>query len=275
MVSPADGTELDTRHPRALEVDDVARAVAAHADGVAAKVARRDLAEHLHVGVSARHVGGFAVEENFDLGGEVDRAYLAHDLLGILVREEADIEVVGAAVRHPVEDVTSDNAGEIHARIREKVAPLLRERQFENLAVVLVRQKRGVLAQPGLGAVGAFAPQRHTNVEHALRPGTDMEVRRLAGDQEVTDVAIGDQDLSARLRTVLALFIRNDEELDRGFTVQGLEVLDGAHHRGEGAFHIVDAAPVELVLLLTRLELRLFARHHVDVPVQEYPWLTG
>src|SRR5215204_4526530 len=57
-----------------------------------------------------------------------------------------------------------------------------------------------------------------------------MEVRRLARDQEVPNVAAVDQDLSARFRAVLALFVR--------------------------------------------LELRLLARHHVNVAVQEYPWIS-
>src|SRR3712207_8463997 len=44
--------------------------------------------------------------------------------------------------------------------------------------------------------------------------------------------------------------------------------------RSEGAFHVVDATTVELIPLLARLELRLLARHHVDVAVQEYPWIS-
>src|SRR5215210_488365 len=275
VVSPAYGTELDTRHPCALEVDDVARAVAAYADGIAAEVARRDLAERLHVGVPARYVGRFAVEQDLDLGGQVHGAYLPHDLLRVLVREEAEVEVVRAAVWYAVEYVASDDAREVHARVGEKVAPLFREGQVEDPAVVLVREESGVLAQPGLGTVGALTTQRHPDVEHTLRLGADMEVCRLAGDQEVSDVAVGDQDLSARLRTVLALLIGDDEELDRGFAAKGLQVFDGVHHRGEGALHVVDAATVELVLLLARLELRFVARHHVDVAVQEYPWITG
>src|SRR5215218_2507452 len=275
MMSAAYGTELDTRYPRALEVDDVARAVAAHADGVTAEVARRDLAEHLYVGVLARHVGRFAVEQDLDVGGQVHRTYLTHDLLRVLLREEADVEVVRAAVRYAVEYVPSDDPREVHARVWEKVAPLLRERQFGDHAVVLVCEKRRVLAQPGLGAVGALTTYRHADVEHTLGLGADVEIRRLARDQEVPNVAVGDQDLSARFRPVLTLLIGDDEELDRGFAAKVVQVLDCVHHRGEGALHIVDAAPVELVLLLTRFELRLFARHHVDVPVQEYPGLTG
>src|SRR5215213_10378201 len=274
MMSAAYGTELDTRYPRALEVDDVARAVAAHADGVTAEVARRDLAEHLYVGVLARHVGRFAVEQDLDVGGQVHRTYLTHDLLRVLLREEADVEVVRAAVRYAVEYVPSDDPRQVHARVWEKVAPLLRERQFGDHAVVLVCEKRRVLAQPGLGAVGALATYRHADVEHTLGLGADVEIRRLARDQEVPNVAVGDQDLSARFRPVLTLLIGDDEELDRGFAAKVVQVLDCVHHRGEGALHIVDAAPVELVLLLARLELRLLAWHHIDVAVQEYSWIT-
>ncbi|SRR5688572_12426722 len=140
---------------------------------------------------------------------------------------------------------------------------------------MLVCEKRGVLAEPGLGAVGALAMQRHTDVEDTLRLGTDMEVRGLARDQEVTHVAVGDQDLSARSRAVFTLFIGDDEELDRAFAPQLLQVLDGVHHGGECALHVVDAPTVELVPLLARFELRILAGHHVDVAVQEYPWISG
>src|SRR5215203_3595840 len=129
MMSAAYGTELDTRYPRALEVDDVARAVAAYADGVTAEVARGDLAKHLYVGILARHVGRLAVEQDLDIGGQVHRAYLAHDLLRVLVREEADVEVVRAAVWYAVEYVPSDDPREVHAGVGKKVAPLLCERQ--------------------------------------------------------------------------------------------------------------------------------------------------
>jgi hypothetical protein len=75
---------------------------------------------------------------------------LAHDLLRVLVGEEADVEIVSAAVRYAVEYVASDDAREVHARVREKVAPLFCERQGDDLAVVLVCEERGVLAKPGL-----------------------------------------------------------------------------------------------------------------------------
>src|SRR5687767_9336045 len=112
-MSSADGTELHTRHPYALEVDDVARAVTAHADRVAEEVARRHLAERLNVGVLARHVGRFAVEQDLDIGRDVHRADLTHDLLRVLVWEVADVEVIGAAVWHPIEDVASDDARQV------------------------------------------------------------------------------------------------------------------------------------------------------------------
>ncbi len=128
-MSPADRTELDTGHPGPLEVDHVARAVAAHPYRVAAEVARRDLAERLHVGVLARHVSRFAVEQDLDISGEVDRADLAHDLLGILIREEADVDIVGAAVWYPIEYVAPDDARQVHARIREELTPLFCEGQ--------------------------------------------------------------------------------------------------------------------------------------------------
>src|SRR5918993_2858341 len=140
---------------------------------------------------------------------------------------------------------------------------------------MLVCEERGVLAEPGLGAVGALAVQRHTDVEDTFGLGTYMEVRGLARDQEVSHVAVGDQDLSARTRAVFTLFIGDDEELDCAFAPELPQVLDGVHHGGEGAFHVVDAPAVELVPLLVRFELRILAGHHVDVAVQEYPWISG
>src|ERR687893_2628247 len=58
VVAAADGAELHARYPGPLKVDDVARTVAADADGVAAEVARRDLTQGLHVGVAAGGVRG-------------------------------------------------------------------------------------------------------------------------------------------------------------------------------------------------------------------------
>ena len=124
--------------------------MAAHADWVAVEVSRRDLAERLHIGILARHVGRFAVEQDLDIGREIHRAYLTHDLLRVLVREEADVEVIRAAVRYAIEYVASDDTRQVHARVREKLAPLLYERQAGDPAVVLVCEERGVLAEPGL-----------------------------------------------------------------------------------------------------------------------------
>src|SRR5215212_2173468 len=98
-----------------------------------------------------------------------------------------------------------------------------------------------------------------------------MEIRRLARDQEVPHVTVGDQDLSACLGAVFTLLVRDYEQLDRGFALHVPQILDGAHHRGEGALHIVDATGVELVPRLPRLELRLLARHYINVAVKQDP----
>ena len=119
--------------------------------------------------------------------------------------------------------------------------------------------------------MGALAAQRHADVEDALGLGADVEVRGLARDQEVPHVAVADENLGARPGAVLALLVGDDEQLDGGVASQVLQVLDGIHHRGQGALHVVDASTVELVLLLTRLELRLLARHHVHVAVEQDP----
>src|SRR5918995_6123238 len=67
VVAAADWAELDAGDTGALEVDDIRGAVSADAHGVAAEVARRDLAQGLDVGVRAGDVGRLSAEEHLDL----------------------------------------------------------------------------------------------------------------------------------------------------------------------------------------------------------------
>src|SRR4028118_1628980 len=108
------------------------RAGAAAACGVPAEVAGGALAQGLDVGVRAGDVGRLSAEEDLDLGGEVDRPDLARYLLRVLARQVADVQVVGAAVGDAVEDVAADDPGEVHARVREEVRPLGRERELKD-----------------------------------------------------------------------------------------------------------------------------------------------
>ena len=72
---------------------------------------------------------------------------------------------------------------------------------------MLVGQKDRVLAEPGRGAVGALSPQRDANVEDALGLGADVEIGRLAGDQEVSNVAPLYQELGSGAPAVLLLLV--------------------------------------------------------------------
>src|SRR3712207_9554766 len=109
-MAAADRTELDARDARALEVDYVGGAVASDADGVAAKVARGDLAQRLDVWVLAGDVGGLAAEEDFDLGGGGYGTGLAGYLPGVLGGEGAGVAGVGGAGGDPGVDVAADEA---------------------------------------------------------------------------------------------------------------------------------------------------------------------
>src|SRR4028118_615405 len=102
-------------------------------------VDRPDLARYLPRALARRGAGGRAggvvrlrAQEDRDLGGEVDRPDLARYLLRVLARQVADVQVVGAAVGDAVEDVAADDPGEVHARVREEVRPLGRERELKD-----------------------------------------------------------------------------------------------------------------------------------------------
>src|SRR5215216_218726 len=274
VVAAPYGPELDPRHAGSLEIDDIAGAVASDADGVAAEVPRGHLAQNFDVGVRVGDVGRFAAEQDLELGGQVYGTDLADDLLRVLVRQVADVQVVGAAVGHPVQDVPADDTRQVHARVREELVPLLSKRQFGDAAVVLVGQEDRVLAEPRRRAVRALAAEGDAEVEDALGLGADVEVGGFAGDEKVANVAVLDEDLRARRSAVLLLLVGDHEELDRGVATHGGEVLDGVHHRRESPLHVVDAPAVELAVLLVGLELPLLAGHDVGVAVQEYAGLS-
>src|SRR3712207_5112413 len=270
VVAASYGSELDPRHARSLEVDDIAGTVAPDAYRVSVEVSGGYLAEDLDVRVGARDVGRLAGEEDLHLCWQVYRADLADYLLRGLVGQVADIQVVGAAVGDAVYDIPADDARQVYARVGEELIPVFGEGQLDYPAVMIVGQEDRVLAEPGGRDVGALAPERDPEVEHALGLGADVEVCGLAGDQEVAYVAVLDEDLRPRRRPVLLLLVWHYEELYRGVAPSGIKVRDGVHHRRQGALHVVYAAPIELAVLLVGLELPLLAGHDVRVPVQQY-----
>src|SRR5215211_1896256 len=119
VVAAPDRAELDPWNAGALEVDDVAGAVAADAHWVAVVVALGYLAQDLYVWVRVGDVGRLAAEQDLHLCWQVEGADLAHYLVRVLVRQEADVEVVGAAVGDAIEDVTSDDTRQVHAGVWE------------------------------------------------------------------------------------------------------------------------------------------------------------
>jgi hypothetical protein len=82
---------------------------------------------------------------------------LAHYLLWVLVGQETDVEVVGAAVGDAVQDVAADDARQVYARVGEQRVALVGEGQLGDAAVVIVCQEDGVLAEPRRRTVGTLA----------------------------------------------------------------------------------------------------------------------
>src|SRR5215207_3577718 len=190
VVATSDRTKLDARNAGALEEDDVGGAVATDANRVAVKMPRRDFAERLYERVPAGNVGRLVCEEDLYLGREVYRADLASNLLRVLLRQVADVEVIGATIRDAVYDVAANNPGHVAARIREELAPLPGERQLQQAIVVLVGQEHRVLSQPGSRPVRALTPHGDPEVQDPLCLETYVEVRRLARNEEVTCVSV-------------------------------------------------------------------------------------
>src|ERR687885_774668 len=128
MTLTEDLDELHEHLPVGLQrggYDVLAGAVAPAADGVAVVVPRGDLAQDLDVGIRARDVSRLAAEQDLDLGRQVYGADLAHDLLRVLVRQVADVEVVGTAVGGTVQDIPADDASQVHARVGKELVSLV------------------------------------------------------------------------------------------------------------------------------------------------------
>ena len=147
--------------------------------------------------------------------------------------------------------------------------------RFQYALVVLVGVHDRVFAEPRYGAVGAFSEQRYAKIENAFRLRPDVEIRRFSGDQEIPHVTVAHQDFRPRRAVEFPLFVRDYQEFYRAVAADLVQVLDSVHHGREGAFHVVNAPPVEFSIVLVRLKLVFLTGHHVGVAVQEYSRLPG
>ena len=175
--------------PGLEERDGVGRAVAAHAQRLAARQPRGDVAERHHVRVRARHVGGLADERARDLDVR-DRADLREDVTGILVGQVADVDDHGALVRDLVQRVPAVDPAEVDRRPVEQLGGLARERQGLDSAEHIDGLQHRVVAEPRGRAVGGAAADDDPAGEHALGLDADVQLGRLAGDREVADEAL-------------------------------------------------------------------------------------
>ena len=113
------------------------------------------------------------------------------------------------------------------------------------------------------GGAGHLEPQG----QHSLCLDSDVEVGRLAGHGEVPVVAVLDEEVRAAVDFLLGLLVGHDRE-DDVHTPLLAELLDGAHHRGERALHVVGAPAVQPVSLDAGGELLDAARDNVEVSVE-------
>jgi hypothetical protein len=114
----------------------------------------------------------------------------------------------------------------------------------------------------------------HPQDEHALGLDTDVEVGRLAADDELAEVAVVGE-VCRRLplaRLDLGLLVGDDEQLrldaGDGVAARG-QVAERGQHRRERPLHVVRTAAVQPAVDLPRRELLAAPRHHVDVGVPD------
>ena len=105
--------------------------------------------------------------------------------------------------------------------------------------------------------------------QHALGLDADAQVGGLAGDGEVTHVALFDEVVGAPVVLLLGLLVGDAHEVHPDGVLRG-QVAGGAHHRRQAALHVVGAAADQPVALDARLELVGVAGDHVEVPVQHH-----
>src|SRR5215218_26124 len=270
VVAVALRAELDPRHAGLDERDHVRGAVAPDGDAL---LERRHFAhgvgEQLHVRVVAVDDDRLAVEDPRDPRA-LDRLDGREDLVGVLAGQVAQVDLEHAVVGHAVHRVAAGDPSEADRRTVEEVGGLARERQGLDAAEDVDRLEDGVVAEPRGRSVRGAAVNLDPHREHALRLDADVEVGRLAGDREVTDVALLDDVVRGALALLLVgLLVRHADEVDLDGVLAG-EPAGGGHHRREAALHVVGAAPVEAVAVDARLELLRVAGDDVDVAVQDH-----
>ena len=120
--------------------------------------------------------------DDLDVG---DLADLGEDRAGVLVGQEADVDVHLAAVGHLVEGVAAVDAREVDGRPVEHVRGLAAEGQRLDPPEGVVGLEDRVVPEPRSRAVRRGAGDLDAHGEHALGLDADVQVGRLAGDREV------------------------------------------------------------------------------------------
>ena len=202
------------------------------------------------------------------------RADLGHDVAGVLVGQEADVDVDGADVGDLVEGVAADDAREVDRRAVEEVGGLAAEGQRLDAAEGVVRLEDRVVAQPRGRAVRGGAGDLQAHREHALGLDADVQVGGLAGEREVGGEPFLDEDVGRAPRDVLGLLVGDADELHAHLVLCG-DVAQRAHHGRERALHVVGAAADQPVALDARRELTLARGHDVEVAVQHHRRARG
>src|SRR5512133_2268724 len=267
VVAAADRAELDRGDPGLDERDRVRGAVAPDRERVALDRAPDRVAQRQHVGVVARDDDRRALEGLDDL--EVaDGADLRRDVGGVLVGQEADVDVDRAHVGDLVEGVAADDAREVDRRAVEQVRGLAAEGQRLDAPERVVRLEDRVVAQPRGRPVGGGARDLQAQREHALGLDADVQVGRLAGEREGGVQALLDEDVGRAPRDVLRLFVGHADEAHADVVLRG-DVLERAHHGRQRALHVVGAATDQPVALDARRELALARGDDVEVAMED------
>ena len=116
--------------------------------------------------------------------------------------------------------------------------------------------------------MGRQAVDADPHRDDALGGDADVHVGRLAGDHEVAEKALGDEQVGASIGVLLGLLVGNHPE-PHADALDLAQVGDREQHRGQGALHVVGAAAEKAIAVQPRLELLRAARDDVDVAVQQ------
>ena len=117
--------------------------------------------------------------------------------------------------------------------------------------------------------MGSATVDAQAHRDDALGGDTDMHVGRLAGDREVADEALGDEQLAAALDLLLGFLVGDDPE-PHPDAVLLAQVGDREQQAREGALHVVGAPAEQPVPVEPRLELLGAPGDDVDVAVQKH-----